>query len=255
MENRYPSACQRRFLATSFESKCNIELNANLYSNLLEVYNKTNTVNSALIPVNVETIYERNLGTNEQTLSSDTTVTTSYNNCVCSNALLEANYVITTTNDQRYMTSISVDIVVGNIGTTGCASSSIITASQKFSVKFQTGTTGIVNKSGNPGYIVGKPVLFGSLNSDNSIDALSSGFTLSGTSLSGECLTSAINSANLPTVNFRRDLIHSCYIPMTFSELSSYCANANKNVPIFTSHETLTHVAKFGNPDPGNLDD
>ncbi|CAG9313766.1 unnamed protein product [Blepharisma stoltei] len=254
LEPSSPGFCNRQYLASTLSTHCTSELNAALYSSLLQVYNTSNLASSSLYTIQIGSIKIRDVNTLIDTSSSSTSVSTTYSSCICTNALLEAHYTVLTTLSQQYFLKITADLVVGNIGTTGCSGTETINIQQKFSVTFQTQET-VTVKSGNPGYIVGKPVLLGKLQSDNTINVYSSGYPVYGASLTGQCLTSSQTTSNPPVINFRQDFVYSCYYPLSYPALSSYCTTYNEKLPIFSIFDDITHVGKFGNSLSSNIDD
>ena len=70
-------------------------------------------------------------------------------------------------------------------------------------------------RSGNPGYHIGLPVLFGSLEEDT-MYLHAEGLSLSGTLPDGSCAPSQENSGLAPIVLFGHDIFISCYFEFTF---------------------------------------
>jgi hypothetical protein len=133
-------------------------------------------------------------------------------------------------------------------------------------------------RSGNPGYITNKPVLYGT-SSGNYISESSTGFTIQKPSFAalGKCPTS-LDSLDLDpeSIHFGYDLLLTCLVSLNRSELIKFCCEGadlcdtnshsqysqTNGVPVFlqplTGSETnflkLSHfgrsIGEYGNADP-----
>ena len=89
--------------------------------------------------------------------------------CTCSGYVKEIHYTVRVTPTEATNTitrayfatnSVSVVVVIGSTPITGqCGSDAIV--SQKYSIRFVSSDLQTQMKSGNPGYMVGKPLLLG----------------------------------------------------------------------------------------------
>ena len=190
------------------------------------------------IAPSVGTVTVRDLATLAETTGTFTATSAGTNSC--SNALLEAHYSVTISG--RTISSITVDIVTGDL-----AGTSSIFVQQAFSVKFYSSAT-VFDRSGNPGYQLGLPVI-----TSNQYVIHNGGFVMGGADSSGVCGTSSLTSG--PTFLFGQDQIVSCYFEYTFTELSNACGATNQDTPIFSLQSDVTHIAKYGNIDSSNADD
>ena len=112
--------------------------------------------------------------------------------------------------------------------------SSLTHIEQKYSVTF-LGNSGASIKSGNPGYIPGKPLLLSTGNK----------FVIKGIGANG-CLTNNETSGDLErTVNFGEEMLLSCAVKS--QELTTYCANSK----LFTSLNQFTSIGIFPTALPG----
>ena len=155
---------------------------------------------------------------------------------------------------------------------------------QTFSVTFRSSFTGTSTadngnlvtrmRSGNPGYIMGKPVLFGSLNGAASGTTLQTvGQTVDGMQVPSPLNTymetdkTAFGQGLCPALDkkfaqqsiaFGYDMSSSCKLELTRSQLegmccrgSSYCTSTYEDVaPLYFSNVSSGYVGIFGNADP-----
>lgn len=246
-----PGPCSRTIIASNLPSLCISDLNAKYFYELLEIIpGKTAETTTAVV---LNSVYRRNLDTNELTLTTLLDVQTQYTGCDCLNALLEAHYTVETTSSQLEINKITVDIIIADIDLESCTTTDIITIPQDFSVNFITSSLSESKKSGNPGYLLGKPIRTGSLET-TVISLNQDGFWFYGASSTGSCTSTSINFGNNPTLNFGRDAIYNCYLDFTFAQLSSACQISNAELTIFSSHD-FTHVGKYGDANVEVLSD
>ncbi|KAL7549903.1 hypothetical protein ACHAWF_014595, partial [Thalassiosira exigua] len=89
-------------------------------------------------------------------------------------------------------------------------------------------------RSGNPGYVAGKPVLGGMSPNTNStssyVIAQKAGFTVMDTGVGGQCASSSPTGS---TVGFGKNMIVSCTQPFTREELKKFCLASQH--PLLTS--------------------
>ena len=196
-----------------------------------------NSITSNPVSITLEKIIFR-------TDASDTIISsasTSCTGCICNNAIVEVDYTVYTNSTENGIKQINANIVVEN--TNSCS------ISQIFTVRFFTNTSAFAT-SGNPGYIIGLPVLSGTNSSSGfSID---NQFILYGASTTGAC-TSDPNPYS-PIVLYKQDVIFSCYNSLSLSDLTAMCTQDITTSFLFSSN-TLTHIAKFGNIHTKNADD
>jgi len=88
-----------------------------------------------------------------------------------------------------------------------------------------------VSRSGNPGYILGLPLLVAG-ESGNSMVYYPGGFEIKGFNSFGKCTTRATNTDNMdsdnPILRFGTDLSYGCQLEAkTESELEAFCMNPN----------------------------
>lgn len=128
---------------------------------------------------------------------------------------------------------------------------------QTFSFRFVIGnnltvntSAALVERSGNPGYVLGKPILAGT-RSDNSanIDLEDKGlhlfsFPQNSSSIAGYCLDASV------AVQYGKNTMASCVVHWNLFEFMKACAE-NTVAPAFPPS---TYVGKFGNSDPSIKD-
>jgi tectonic-1/3 len=238
----YSSSPQGCAITNNLNTICSSWLNTDTYAGIqISPDNSYSSISSNGISPNVNSTIKRTVSGNTIVSSS---YKTSFSNCVCSNAVLEAHYTVYTNADQRTINKVNLDFVVEDIYSCGQA-----TVPQVFSVKFYT-TASPVSLSGKPGYIVGLPLLTGVLS--GSTLSTNSAFTLYGRDDNGMC-TNALNSHS-PTVQYGHNLIFSCYLSLNLMSFGTTCNSDITQNTIFSSN-TINSVGKFGNADSSNLDD
>jgi hypothetical protein len=107
-------------------------------------------------------------------------------------------------------------------------------------------------RSGNPGYLTGKPVLAGykrTQGSSKAISALYPGLTVMGPSKSGSCL----DPLGEAVVGFGVDVRSGCTLSLSRAQLASMCSGSGLymtgDYPSFF-RMNVSHVGIFGNADP-----
>jgi Protein of unknown function (DUF1619) len=112
---------------------------------------------------------------------------------------------------------------------------------QRYSIKFISSEEDSQMKSGNPGYIVGLPMLIGQDDSSTQgILAYEGGFQLKGADFEGACMTSVATKDydyGDPVVTFGEDLTYGCALKMNKEQLKNYCGATTQflDYPIFTN--------------------
>jgi hypothetical protein len=175
------------------------------------------------------------------TSASVTSPTTSYSSTKCTNALIQADFIVYTDADMKIISKVTADIIVKDIV------SSSQTVSQKFSVKFFTEDSA-VSLSGSPGYIKGKPLITAT---GNDAITIQSYFKLYGRSSSGSCSETKLEYS--PIVNYGEDTIFSCYYSYTLDQLKSACDSSLQEKLIF--NQDITYIAKYGDVTNGDTSD
>ncbi|XP_077978295.1 tectonic-1-like [Glandiceps talaboti] len=175
----------------------------------------------------------------------------------CENAIFEVTYIITT-NGTNGIYEAEVELVLGNI------TDDILPMSQKFSSTFSKyDETDTRQKSGNPGYVVGEPLLAG--NEETTFDdegveryAISIGsdrdnwLTVVAPNANGYCQ----QDGDRTPVTFGLDIRTGCTIQLYYGNMSDLCEMIQEGI-----NNTLlgpyppTHIGMFGNTDPQTFGD
>jgi len=212
---------------------------------------------------------------------------------ICKNAVKSVQYVVTHAGDAAgTITEVKAYVVITDVPTdvknTYSYTSDWTTArdgfTQTFGVEFNgafTGSTASSDtgnqvtraRSGNPGYIVGKPVLYGTLSSGLIVEQTAgltvasplttytsqSTGTLPFTGGAGECprLTSDIQKT---AILFGYDMSTGCSLSLTLADLKALCLATSatstpyptdsSGFPIFLTSFTNGYVGAYGNADP-----
>ncbi|CAG9316026.1 unnamed protein product [Blepharisma stoltei] len=250
-----PGPCTRAYTGSTFQSICVSSLSIATYMDYLQIV--PGATNETTTSINYYQIYKRDTSTNTQTLIPITTLTTTFDstNCICKNAFLEAHYTVWTNNKQNATDQIYATVVIADLSLSSCTSTAIGNVTQQFSVKFLT-TSGLEQKrSGNPGYVKGKPVLAGTL-SDKVISQFDDGIQLYGASSKGACISSSSTPVmgGIQSLNFGQDAVYSCYLEYTLSQLETACTTSNLQMSIF-SYQDIAYIGIFGDADANTLSD
>jgi tectonic-1/3 len=182
----------------------------------------------------------------------------SYNNLTnqCENVTREASYIITH-NATNGIVSVAVMLTLGSV------SLSLRTLPQKYQITFLKINSHNVTsylRSGNPGYIVGKPVIAGrSVTSETGSqiieinpDPLSWLTVIALSAPLGDCLE--VKSRR--SVLFGEDLRTGCVMRVTYDNITQSCSFLQSlAITRLRGSDLPTHVAVFGNPDPANSAD
>lgn len=177
----------------------------------------------------------------------------SFDESVCKNALKSLTYNILY--NQTTILEISVEAELVDIDE---SESELM---QDFSIQFiPAGTKELYARSGNPGYIIGKPTL--GARSPN-INETASWFTVMDTGAGGQCSQSTPTGS---TVGFAKDVLVGCTQSMTRQELKEFCTSdthsmlLEKNVVDDTFvypkwlESNQDFLGTFGNADPLDKD-
>ncbi|CAD7927036.1 unnamed protein product [Amoebophrya sp. A120] len=190
----------------------------------------------------------------------------------CSNAVIGAHYTVTyTSSTKNDITSVVVQYEYADI----VATSTDITFTTSVSFVYNSGTASVA-RSGNPGYLFGKPLLLEKCGQSTSSGCTSFVTTaahgLPGVSL-GECeYASSSNTVKFQVeqipVNFGEDTVAGCSLSFTAAELATFCAaSANEIVmlqPVPTTgtgtsqksyNYGFSHVGAWGSSDRSNMAD
>lgn len=226
---------------------------------------------------------------------------------VCQNMLKEVSYTVYHAGDAAAaITKVVADIVIADVQreTTLFSDGGVYASAtptynqtigsmihQKFSVTFKGAYTGTASsgnanlveraRSGNPGYMMGKPVLFGASTTDSSSNTYIAQ-TVEGVQVpspvtkydpsdmanfgKGKC-PELYGKTSLESIAFGYDMSSSCTLELTRSQLeglccrgSSYCTSAQENVaPLYTdtsgypwyfANVSAGYVGIWGNSDP-----
>ncbi|XP_060568153.1 tectonic-3-like isoform X2 [Ruditapes philippinarum] len=189
-----------------------------------------------------------------------------FNAATCENVVQEARYFFTT-DGSNGIAEVQVQFVFRNIQQAN------LPLTQRFSISYNslTDSNDTFARSGNPGYLIGKPLLYGTLNVTVSADGVESqeiliateaslGLTVVRPSASGVC---ADASARIPVL-FGENIRTGCQIGLNLSTISTaQCQTIQEtivrtlegpNVPSLNQDQTAwvennRYVATFGNTD------
>lgn len=165
---------------------------------------------------------------------------------VCSNVVLEVLYVISY-NESGHITNASVSFVLGTL------EKSMIPVQQSFRISFVEENKTQIPVSGNPGYVVGLPLVAGFkppgsgiIHSTNQYGQL----TLLKSSPSQDCFS--ISGSRMPVL-FGYNMVSGCKLRITNT---TDCTILSKIIlDIFKGQNFPEYVASFGNAKVQNVDD
>ncbi|XP_033753081.1 tectonic-3-like [Pecten maximus] len=223
----------------------------------VDLYNNTYTV-----PITVDSVTCQDVNGQALTCPTNSPIDPTYTSGTCSNVVLGVEYILGygsgipefLEETQQVVTSARVRLTLGNINQAS------LPITQKYSAKFEGASeANVVEKSGNPGYLVGKPVRAGvryniAGNSSFAVSESLYDLTLVKSTGSGDCAT---GSANRIQVNFGEDVRTGCLIRFNYDNVTEYCSAIEQQ--IITALEGLDgvtydpgnrSVAIFGNSDP-----
>jgi hypothetical protein len=183
----------------------------------------------------------------------------------CRNALVSACFTITH-DGAGSIVSASADLVVADVPAPTESGASLV-AMQSYTTQFTTEEPPTTStdqgnqvkriRSGNPGYLVGAPLLFGARTEDGEGDQMivpQQGLTLSGAGL--QC-----NSTQVTRVDFGYDVLTCCGLELTRSQLEELCngdgvyISSDGFTPNALSHFNVsnTYLGALGNADPSDV--
>ena len=222
-------------------------LNSANLINSLRIANTKGSAPTLLVPTVSSMKYRSRVGGNEQVLTAVAGTTSPAavwddTNKICTFAVAEAHFTITH-DGSGTISAVSADLVyvdallpggvqdVANIAAGVDASAAPNSLRQKFSVEFVKSGVAAVPKSGAPGYIVGAPLMAGTVATDPSVTSsktavarLTDGLPIPGAGLDGHCGTN-YNSA----VRFGMSQSSSCAVPMTKTGLAAFCQGTSSS--------------------------
>lgn len=239
--------------------------------------------NSPRLPVEVGTIYDMSAAQFTYSASAATTAPESVltppatpgGTASCANALKEIAYTVKVVadKDERDRAYLRIQSIQADLAVLDSASSlevpvvegvALATVQQKFSITFESAKLEndrpIQGLSGNPGYIVGLPLLVGTKDpaeaaNNRDIKSVSpSGFKISGGDATGRCVApSSEDHLDMgdPTLKFGVDLSYGCTKEMTEAELRTFCNGQKKNLEaeyeLFSNLKGIAWFGEFGN--------
>lgn len=183
----------------------------------------------------------------------------------CENAVTEVTYVF------HYalrgtLEAVTIEYVLDNVEAGGREEAQYPTnVNQRFETVFNLTISGKVSraKSGNPGYIVGKPILAGWLvykpgtggdtTSVTAIKQQRDGLTFMPVGEDHECLP--FNMRGGTSISFGQDTLASCYVELTFEELRDICKMENMYYMKQYLNISTDYVGKWGDSDYYRLSD
>ncbi|XP_013398178.1 tectonic-1 [Lingula anatina] len=167
---------------------------------------------------------------------------------ICNNVVTHVEYTIT--HNSTYIVSASVKLTLKEVSTKD------FPMIQKFSISFsKIGESNTFKRSGNPGYVVGQPVMAGKQK------PISNGFsialptdrnsylTLVTSTATGDC---EMDSSKRVPVNFGENMRTGCLIRATLTNVSSQCSVIQElaKIALLGNLNSSSYVATFGNSQP-----
>lgn len=198
-------------------------------------------MSSSLSSVSIGKLYSLNKVTNTITQLNITNVSTfDLASCTCKSVLASADYTVSYTrrdNGYYYIEKITADLTIYDsvtLDSAYCRASGASTKPayipQSFSVKYRSSLNGgspAFYKSGNPGYIIGMPVLVSETDSGAIKRVNEYGFRFFAEDPSGQCFTKVTDVGTFAydstDFNFGSDAKMSCGIKLTADQLKNYC--------------------------------
>ena len=202
------------------------------YASSLQI--SSNSLKKEFIKVNIRNTYNRTSNSPDINILGNIQ-NSIYKNGTCYNAVIEAQYYIFS-NSQTNIESISVDLVFSDITSARIQ--------QGYSVTFITNTTGILNRSGNPGYQNGKKLITGIMASATEIKYYDNGFQIPGINSDGSCGIETL--ADSQYLVFGQNIIASCYVEFNYAELGARCNSSLLQPALFFDNSLLTLIGKYG---------
>ncbi|CAH3171293.1 unnamed protein product [Porites lobata] len=175
-------------------------------------------------------------------------------NKTCNNVVLEVLYTVQYSNSSTDIVAVMVEFVLGSV-----ASEMGLDLRQKVSISFsKAGSTDTTfQRSGNPGYIIGQPLVAGKLVTVDNKDAIflssdrNTWLTIINPSANGACNNSILRTS----VTFGVDIRTGCSISFPQTLDGSQCKKLQEIVLNIMSGDLPTYVASFGNSDVNSVGD
>ncbi|XP_066287972.1 tectonic-3-like [Branchiostoma lanceolatum] len=172
---------------------------------------------------------------------------------LCDNVVLQVTYVMTH-NGSQGISAVEVSFTLGSLPSTQTS------VQQSFTISFnkQDSVSGF-RRSGNPGYVVGEPVLAGTLVETTSVTASTteqlrsivvssdrnSWLSMLSSAADGSCVSS---TADRSSVVFGEDMRSGCLLTVFFNNITSVCTLLQNTVnDALLGTNPPSHVAMFGN--------
>ncbi|KAM8960751.1 tectonic-1 [Pelodytes ibericus] len=167
-------------------------------------------------------------------------------NQICSFVVLSGNYMVTYT-EQGAITNVTASFTLGTIN------NSMIPLQQNFQIRFTQNEVAPSLLSGNPGYVVGLPLVAGYKLPQSGIIQSTNRFgqlTLLQSSVNQNCLTEEGNRAS---VLFGFNMVSGCLLRLPYSA-TQLCQLTNDVVlNALKGQQFPEYVASFGNSQPQNV--
>ncbi len=229
-----PSTCTSAYDANQYVT--------NVYAGILR--SAVPSISSQYVSITLSSLIYR-------TIAGDTVLATSslpvptYNagTSTCDNALISLAYTFNY-DPAGTVTAVSARVVIGPVT---ASAAGFVSVPQTYAASWNVSQSARP-RSGNPGYVVGLPVLAGTLSTSGSLTAVSQ-FAAGLTVLSHNPSTFLCAVPNLAghtryNVTFGEDGSFGCFVSLTLANLQTLCAAGN-TLPYFNL--LATHVGSFGN--------
>ncbi|TNV81215.1 hypothetical protein FGO68_gene9424 [Halteria grandinella] len=260
------SECSQQ--VSNLETSCSQQLNAAVQVNGYQFYRGSLPSGSSLGSIQIQNVYLFDSDNNQLTSASLQASQYIGVSCQCNNALKEVQYTVQYSRGVSGLYAIeriTADVVLYKsiqLNSTYCSGTSQKHASvlQSYSINYKVTDDGnAYYRSGNPGYLVGYPVLVAE-NAEGVKQVDANGFKLFSGDRSGFCFTTLDNTDKvdftLSTLQFANNFRMSCSLALTQAQLKEYCTSGaatnlavNKNnLQIFSQIiERLKMIGVFGN--------
>jgi len=180
--------------------------------------------------------------------SSPPSPTYNFSENVCKNVLRKVTYTVLYDNNSTSLniSSVNVNLVMTDVP----ASRSHIT--QEFVIKFQKlGSTSSFARSGNPGYVIGREVIAGTLVTNNQKEAINLNSDpaqwLTVVASSSATLNTCGSTSQRRSVQFGINMRTGCFISIKRSMTAGECTVIQNNIYNGLLGTFPTHVAMYGN--------
>jgi hypothetical protein len=176
---------------------------------------------------------------------------------VCLNVIDSVHYTIThASTSVAGIQSVTADVVVRDVSLSVSSSSSLtqsVTWSQSFAVDFVSVNAQDLNnvngnlvqrqRSGNPGYIMGKPVLFAQFNG-STMKEFVDGLTIPTATTTGGCPTS-FEEVVKTTTRFGFDSLSGCLLSLTRQQLKDFCCTGAAGSCVDNAQSSVLENSQF----------